>query len=172
MDVSQLLFSWTVVETNHSDTCVVQQHKTELFRSAAFWVGKYSKNWVASHGREHTDHSKAVLLGLAQKLAHHGPLLPVPHQHVSNLPVHPRADLQHLVHFKVLHHHTEMVGESLQLTDTWHLAQEATNSREVGAVQPEGNYLEILSWDLTTTVSFTIDIARLSHHPSYCFVIS
>lgn len=52
----------------------------------------------------------------------------------------------------------------------WH--RKATNSREVGAVQPEGKYLEIPSWDLTTTVRFTIDIARLSHHPSYCFVIS
>lgn len=42
----------------------------------------------------------------------------------------------------------------------WH--RKATNSREVGAVQPEGKYLEIPSWDLTTTVRFTIHSTPVS----------
>lgn len=125
---------------------------------------EYSKNWLASLGREHTNHSKATLLRLAQKLAHHGPLLPEPHPQASNSSMHSEQNCS--ISPKMLHCHIEMDGGSLRPTDTLHLAWEVTNSREVGAAQPEGNYLEISSWDLTTTVHFTTDVASLSHHPS------
>lgn len=62
-----------------TDLCVPLHHKTELFRSAASLGGNTARTGLFSLGTEHTDCSKAPLLGLAQKLAHHGPLPLVPH---------------------------------------------------------------------------------------------
>lgn len=46
------------------------------------------------------------------------------------------------------------------LAGTLYLGWEASNSAGLGAVQPEGNYLEIPSWALSTTAHFTTDAAK------------
>lgn len=159
-----------------TDSCVPQHHKTELFRSAASLGGNTARTVLFSLGTGHTDRSKAPLLGLAQKLAHHGPLPSVPH-HLSRTAA-PRplqsAPLPHR-------------GGWWLAGAPWHTASAMGSLQQcgVGAVQPKGNHLEIPSWALSRTAHFTTDAAKplttlppvlafLSHSPpqQHCFVPS